>query len=817
MNPFFHPIVIKTAIILSLILPATVSAISFQEVTAKSGISYVGQSWGSSWGDFNGDGWPDLWTSNHSQLPSLYINNQDGTFTDIASAELLPDGIWDLLSSYAAHGYDTHGAAWADFDNDGDQDLVQLADGGNRKQANHLYINAGNGKFERTEQAANLGINQPVANARTPVWFDWNNDGLLDLLVVNAMRNVNINPPTTLFEQQTSSGFINVQSTELNLQEPTSFAMLSDLTGDGRKEILIGATSTSVRVYSNTGYALTDETINLGLDSYKHSLDTSLSDLTGNLQTEIHIVRGEVDNGLEQEGDYMIESHLTASKDQKGFSFNTTGQLNINLYPIFKVRYTNIFIGSTGFHPDSTNFTLSPDDPDVTGVPNYIPGIDNGFFISFDPLTSQWTIYLSSSKNYDARNLVITSDSIINNLVELNFYNNEAPRTDLLLVNQGGIFNEETLFHGINLPSSGRSIVTADFDNDMDLDIYILTTGPVINLPNILYENDGYGNFTAVTDAGGAAGSLLGRGDTVSVADYNQDGFLDLFLTNGKSKPPFEKDGPYQLFRNTGNNNHWIELDLVGVKSNTDGIGATIKLTTSNIIQIREQNGGMHRRTQDHQRIHFGLGTNTLIDQIQIEWPSGISQTIRNVRADQVLRIIEPAKGNTTPQFTSGTGSFYIAENMATGNIVTTLTASDPDDNAALSFSITSGNEDGAFSINNSSGVITISHTLDYETSPNYTLAVMVSDDSGLNATDNVTINISDIAEDGNNSNTAGGGCTISNNNATVVDPAMPLMLLAFTILLIRNIAKNFGCNGAIKQIRHHKAGKTNAKQLSNT
>ena len=626
---------ISLLLCLSLIQSSTSLAISFQEVTTESGISYSGQSWGAAWGDFNGDGWPDLWTPNHGMHPSLYINNQDGTFTDIASVDILPDDILGFV-----RGYDAHGAAWADFDNDGDQDLVQLADGGIRKHANELYINAGNGIFERVEQAFNMGIDQPDANARTPLWLDWNNDGLLDLLAANAMRTVGVNPPATLFEQG-PSGFVSVQESELNLQEPTAFAMLSDLTGDGRKEILLGASKTAIRVYSNTGAMLTDETVNLGFDQYKRGQDVSLSDLTGDFQTEIHIIRGEVVSGVEQDGCCIIESTLTASKNQKGFSFTAAGQLSVNLYPTFKVLPTDVFIGSTGFSPDSINFTLSPDDPDVVGLPSYIPGEDKGFYIGFDPAINKWTIYLSSSIYADSRNLLVSSDEAIGDLLALNFDNNETPRPDLLLVNQGGVFNEEAVHHGIDLASSGRSIVAADFDNDMDVDVYILASGPVVNLPNIFYENDGMGNFSVVADAWGAAGTLLGRGDTVSTVDFDRDGFLDLFLTNGKSKPPFEHDGPYQLYKNEGNSNYWIELDLEGTVSNRDGIGATVKLTAGGVTQVREQDGGIHRRTQNHQRIHFGLASNKVADSLVIHWPSGTVQTLLNVSSNQIIHIIE--------------------------------------------------------------------------------------------------------------------------------------------------------------------------------
>ena len=81
------------------------------------------------------------------------------------------------------------------------------------------------------------------------------------------------------------------------------------------------------------------------------------------------------------------------------------------------------------------------------------------------------------------------------------------------------------------------------FDNDMDVDAYVVASASD-NLPNILYENQGDGTFVAVPDAGGAAGTTLGRGDSVVTADYDGDGFIDLFVTNGKD----EKDGPPAAF-----------------------------------------------------------------------------------------------------------------------------------------------------------------------------------------------------------------------------------------------------------------------------
>ena len=84
------------------------SNIQFEDVSQSAGITRIGESWGNAWGDFDGDGYLDLWATNHKHKPSLYRNNGDGTFTDII------DEVWD------ANPYtDTHGVAWADFDNDG--------------------------------------------------------------------------------------------------------------------------------------------------------------------------------------------------------------------------------------------------------------------------------------------------------------------------------------------------------------------------------------------------------------------------------------------------------------------------------------------------------------------------------------------------------------------------------------------------------------------------------------------------------------------------------------------------------------------------
>ncbi len=77
--------------------------------------------------------------------------------------------------------------------------------------------------------------------------------------------------------------------------------------------------------------------------------------------------------------------------------------------------------------------------------------------------------------------------------------------------------------------------------------------------------------------------------------------------------------------------------------SNRDGIGSEIELEAGGMTQMRSQGGGMHSFSQNHKRIHFGLGQNTKVDRITIRWPSGVVQELREIAVDQILQIIEPA------------------------------------------------------------------------------------------------------------------------------------------------------------------------------
>lgn len=649
---------------LMLVVSVSQAEISFEEVSQQAGITHKGTTWGASWGDLDGDGWPDIWVGDHNSRPSLYLNRRDGTFSDIAGSAWSGDP-----------RDDTHGAAWADFDNDGDQDLVEVVDA--REEAdgtfcvgcglNHLFVNEG-GRL--ADKAHEHGLDSD-GQARTPVWLDADNDGLLDLLVVNtASRRY---PGTMLYHQGEGGHFSPANGAfglrdgrwgrvekagylldnllhlrtpplpELEAHRNLETAQLADLSGDGSPELILFARP--MRIYTIGSRPFSDLTHTLEIPPVDEVSDAAIGDFDGDGRLDMYLARGEyLPSDVVQVDATTIKGTLTGRStrgEPRALEFRSAGELEVSIYPTW-LPLSKVFIGSGGRHPSARTFKLSADDPAVRGAPPPAGADDNRVTLHLDPDTGTWT--LRNTVLYQYVDFVVASRAPITQLKRVGFGPFEPKGVDALLLRSEEGFRRAALVGGAGEDSACFFIVAGDFDNDMDEDLYMVCTGPVVNLPNRLLENDGKGHFSLVPDAGGAEGSALGRGDTVVSADYDRDGALDLFVTNGTDPTsPFGAEGPHQLFRNRGNANHWVEIDLEGSRSNRDGIGAVVKLWAGDKMQIRGQGGGMHRMSQNHARLHFGLGPNTRVDLIKVHWPSGQVQELRAVQADQILRIREPS------------------------------------------------------------------------------------------------------------------------------------------------------------------------------
>jgi hypothetical protein len=209
--------------------------------------------------------------------------------------------------------------------------------------------------------------------------------------------------------------------------------------------------------------------------------------------------------------------------------------------------------------------------------------------------------------------------------------------------NGDGTFTDLSDESGLGVVNNNRAAVWGDFDNDGYLDLYVVNSGtdPVGKGPNFLYLNNHDGTFTDVAAETGVEDLVESRGRGAAWGDYDNDGFLDLFVTNGEDNTDFNR-GPQFLYRNQGNGNHWLKIKLVGTVSNRQGLGAKVTLQAGGMTQFREMNGADgHFYGQGSTPLHFGLGAATAINRITVQWPSGSIQTLRRVSADQEITVTE--------------------------------------------------------------------------------------------------------------------------------------------------------------------------------
>lgn len=490
----------------------------FEEVTAAAGV-VAGKptelSSGSAWGDYDLDGFPDLFVGNHYGRPMLFHNLGNGRFANVTGQVLVRPptaaGIWG----------DKHGAAWADFDNDGDRDLLVAvgAQEGTGSGPTQVYVNS-KSTNKLTDRAASLGLDYPLARKRIPTWIDYDNDGRLDVFIGAVRRPDGLAPPT-LFRQLPNGSFIDARDATGFTPTNTLGIWISDLNRDGRMDILFRGKKLAPRSPRASG---------------------------------------------------------------------------INVIDTTKIRFRDV---------TPRNFRAS--DPDLA-IADYDGDLRPDIFVA-----NQW-------------------------------HPAQAPFGHDLYLNTAAGFVDRTNQSGINniVRSARPGAVAADFDNDMDVDIFIDCSAGYVtavnggDLRNIILWNRGNGTFVADGTAGGAVGRSAGWADAATAADYDVDGFIDLYMTYDKQRS--------QLYRNRGNGNHWLQIDLKGTHSNRDGIGAQVYVTAGGKTQLREQNGGaLHRYWgQSDQRLHFGLGGNGSFTEIVVEWPSGRRQHIAGAAADRVITIVEP-------------------------------------------------------------------------------------------------------------------------------------------------------------------------------
>jgi len=243
--------------------------------------------------------------------------------------------------------------------------------------------------------------------------------------------------------------------------------------------------------------------------------------------------------------------------------------------------------------------------------------------------------------------------------VDFTDYNNDG-RPDLIvtdLANQryalyqnlgDGTFDYTTYSAGldvITLLHSGWGVKFLDYDNDGWKDLFtaqahVLDT-VAQSYPNLSYKesplllrNGGNGRFADVSRQSGFVFQEKWAARGLACVDFDNDGKVDVVLTTN--------NGPIHLLKNeTETKAHWISLRLQGTKSNRDGIGAMVKLTTRSGAQWNMVTTAGSYESSSDRRVHFGLGQSERADEIEIRWPSGNVQTLKNVQGDRVLDVVE--------------------------------------------------------------------------------------------------------------------------------------------------------------------------------
>ncbi|MYB00074.1 CRTAC1 family protein [Candidatus Poribacteria bacterium] len=229
-------------------------------------------------------------------------------------------------------------------------------------------------------------------------------------------------------------------------------------------------------------------------------------------------------------------------------------------------------------------------------------------------------------------------DFIVANSEKATLYKNE----------EGLFFLDATVSSGLQqptLPYVGFSPLFLDYDNDGHLDLFCANGHPqdVIEIlmdhetyaqRDQMFQSNGDGTYTDVSETAGAyfTETLVGR--AAATADYDNDGDTDIVIMNSNQRAV--------LLRNDGGNQrNWLGIKLIGSRSNRDGIGAKITVSTRDMTQIREVKSGSSYASGSDTRLLFGLGENQHIEKITIVWQGGTTQALENVAINQILTIME--------------------------------------------------------------------------------------------------------------------------------------------------------------------------------
>ena len=513
-------------------------------------------------------------------LPSGVLFPEEEPKIDAANPPLL--GFEDIAPRLGIHDLNGNGtAAWGDIDGDGDEDLIVAGSGVFLR----VYRNDGS-KF--TEVTGVVGLaNVPSGYSLNLV--DYDNDGWPDLyLSLNGWSG----PMANLLFHNEHGKFANV-SKQSGLDDPGSgfVSVWGDLDNDGWIDVVIA-----------------NGVLNEGSvpEIYRNNRNGTFTKMTAAAGIHEPPSFGAIGAAL---GDYDKDGRVDILINGRGTAPNRLYHNDGNL------RFTEVAQRAGILQPPHNGFVC--------------------FF--FDYNNDGWPDILTTSlAPWDA-----TVEGLRKGYSPANARAIHPDASRLFRNNKNGTFSDVTFDAKLYYPTGTMGAGVADLDNDGYLDVYLGTGDPQISRlePNRLFQNLGSGSFSDVTNLAGFA-RPGNKGHGVAFIDLDQDGALDIFAQLGGHYPgDHTYDALYHNLKAAGN--HWLEIDLKGVRSNRNAIGAQITAKAGDLVVYREVKGSEGFGATSSFRQHLGLGKGTKVDVLEVRWPSGVTQNFRDVPADHILTLQE--------------------------------------------------------------------------------------------------------------------------------------------------------------------------------
>lgn len=537
--------------------------------------------------DYDGDGDDDVLFLKQLGTNGLYRNRGDGTFENVTN-EAGPLALTDRICV---------GAAFADYDNDGDQDLYITSTRG----GNVLYENQGAGRFIDVTQRAGVGL---VAHSQTPAFFDYDNDGYLDLFVTNSARWTSDEYDENL-KYYPGAGAI---WRHVFNREDREFNVLYRNNRDG--------TFTDVTSEAGlSGKGWSGDVAVFDFDDDGH-LDLVVTNMFGTSQLYRNDGRGHFDDVTLQ----TLGKTSLGAIGSKAFDFNNDGRLDLFITDM----HSDMWIGFDDVHLVEPGKKFRS-----------IVGPETG------PKTDQRSFMLGLERRFREELGLEFDDVLFGN----SLFRNEG----------AGKFTEVSDAAGMET-FWPWGIAAGDFNNDGWEDVFIPSGMgyPFFYWPNSLMLNNGDGTFSDRAEKEGCEpprdGKMLPErvrdreaprsSRCAAVADFDGDGRLEIVVNNFNDRAYY--------YQNQFPGRHYVAFRLRGTKSNRDAIGAVVRVHYAGGVMVRQVRCTGGYLSQSSKMLHFGLGENMTVDWLEIRWPSGVRQTIEAPATDCLHEVVEPEDGTAT-------------------------------------------------------------------------------------------------------------------------------------------------------------------------